>query len=170
MAVGRGQRLFEDTPTQPLRLVSQETLGTGVLNLAYAPADAPADGWRHVERRFSVRRQDAWSGGGLEELEVELDFHHVAERDHTDTGRQHDIDAEILAANLGRGLEAGMTRAAREGLDAAKLDGEHDGTGDVADGQLAVDLILGACTGDASRAEHHGRTLGDVDEVRREDV
>lgn len=40
IAVGKGQRLFEDTPTQPLRLVSHETFSTGVLNLAYAPADA----------------------------------------------------------------------------------------------------------------------------------
>lgn len=40
IAVGKGQRLFEDTPTQPLGLVSQETFSTGVLNLSYAPADA----------------------------------------------------------------------------------------------------------------------------------
>jgi len=39
LVVGQGQRLFEDTPTHPLRLVSHETFGTGVLNLAYAPAD-----------------------------------------------------------------------------------------------------------------------------------
>lgn len=38
IAVGKGRRLFEDTPTHPLRLV-QETFSTGVLNLAYAPAD-----------------------------------------------------------------------------------------------------------------------------------
>jgi dihydrofolate reductase len=39
IVVGKGQRLFEDTPTHPLRLLSQETFSTGVLNLAYAPAD-----------------------------------------------------------------------------------------------------------------------------------
>jgi dihydrofolate reductase len=38
IAVGSGQRLFENTATQPLRLVSQETFQTGVLNLTYAPA------------------------------------------------------------------------------------------------------------------------------------
>ena len=37
-AVGKGQRLFEDTPTHRLQLVSQETFSTGVLNLV---ADAP---------------------------------------------------------------------------------------------------------------------------------
>jgi dihydrofolate reductase len=38
IAVGHGQRLFEDTPTYPLQLVSNETFKTGVLNLSYAPA------------------------------------------------------------------------------------------------------------------------------------
>ncbi|MFG2053744.1 dihydrofolate reductase family protein [Micromonospora sp. NPDC048930] len=38
IAVGRGQRLFEETPTYPLRLVSHETFKSGVLNLAYAPS------------------------------------------------------------------------------------------------------------------------------------
>jgi dihydrofolate reductase len=37
IVVGRGQRLFEDTPTYPLRLLSSETFKTGVLNLSYAP-------------------------------------------------------------------------------------------------------------------------------------
>jgi dihydrofolate reductase len=40
IALGQGQRLFEDTPTHPLRLVSQETFSTGVLDLAYAPAES----------------------------------------------------------------------------------------------------------------------------------
>jgi dihydrofolate reductase len=39
-AVGEGQRLFEDAPTYPLRLVSQDTFSTGVLSLVYAPTDA----------------------------------------------------------------------------------------------------------------------------------
>jgi dihydrofolate reductase len=38
IAVGHGQRLFEDTPTHPLQLVNHETFETGVLNLSYAPA------------------------------------------------------------------------------------------------------------------------------------
>lgn len=40
IAVGHGQRLFEDTPTHPLKLVKSETLQTGVLNLAYVPDTA----------------------------------------------------------------------------------------------------------------------------------
>jgi dihydrofolate reductase len=38
IAVGSGQRLFEDTPTYPLELLSSATLDTGVLHLRYAPA------------------------------------------------------------------------------------------------------------------------------------
>jgi dihydrofolate reductase len=40
IAVGHGQRLFEDTPTHPLKLVRSETFRTGVLNLTYVPATA----------------------------------------------------------------------------------------------------------------------------------
>ncbi len=38
IAVGHGQRLFEDTPTYPLQLVNHETFATGVLNLTYETA------------------------------------------------------------------------------------------------------------------------------------
>jgi len=38
IAVGHGQRLFEDTPTHRLRLVRQRAFPTGVLDLTYAPA------------------------------------------------------------------------------------------------------------------------------------
>jgi len=38
IAVGKGRRLFEDTATTPLTLLSSATLPTGVLHLRYAPA------------------------------------------------------------------------------------------------------------------------------------
>jgi dihydrofolate reductase len=38
IAVGSGQRLFEDATTYPLKLLSSATLDTGVLHLRYAPA------------------------------------------------------------------------------------------------------------------------------------
>ncbi|MEV4009149.1 dihydrofolate reductase family protein [Nonomuraea angiospora] len=38
IAVGHGQRLFEDGPTHALKLVKSETFETGVLNLTYVPA------------------------------------------------------------------------------------------------------------------------------------
>ncbi len=37
IAVGTGQRLFEDTPTVPLTLLSSDALPSGVLHLRYAP-------------------------------------------------------------------------------------------------------------------------------------
>ncbi|MFI7440770.1 dihydrofolate reductase family protein [Nonomuraea indica] len=37
IVVGHGRRLFEDTPTHPLKLVTSETFTTGVLNLTYVP-------------------------------------------------------------------------------------------------------------------------------------
>ena len=40
IAVGSGQRLFEDTPTQPLTLLHSQALDTGVLHLRYAPVSA----------------------------------------------------------------------------------------------------------------------------------
>ena len=41
IAVAKGQRLFEDTGTVPLKLVHSEALPTGVLHLRYAPDDNP---------------------------------------------------------------------------------------------------------------------------------
>jgi dihydrofolate reductase len=41
IAVVRGQRLFEDTGTVPLRLVHHEALPTGVLHLRYVPDENP---------------------------------------------------------------------------------------------------------------------------------
>ena len=38
MAVGSGQRLFEDPATYPLKLVHSSTLDSGVLHLRYTPA------------------------------------------------------------------------------------------------------------------------------------
>lgn len=40
IAIGHGQRLFEDIQTYPLRLMHHETFQTGVLNLTYAPASS----------------------------------------------------------------------------------------------------------------------------------
>lgn len=37
IAVGSGHRLFENTPTHPLRLTSHRALDTGVLHLTYEP-------------------------------------------------------------------------------------------------------------------------------------
>jgi dihydrofolate reductase len=45
IAVRKGMRLFDEGESPiPLRLISSETFETGVLNLAYAPADSTGDG------------------------------------------------------------------------------------------------------------------------------
>ena len=44
IAVGRGQRLFDDTPTHKLELLKHKVFRTGVLWLTYAPVPAAADG------------------------------------------------------------------------------------------------------------------------------
>ncbi|MFF0544764.1 dihydrofolate reductase family protein [Nocardia thailandica] len=44
IVVGKGMRLFEDGGTIPLRLLSSETFGTGVLHLVYTRDDAAPTG------------------------------------------------------------------------------------------------------------------------------
>lgn len=43
IVVGNGQRLFEDTPTHPLKLVESKTFRSGVLDLTYVPDPGGAD-------------------------------------------------------------------------------------------------------------------------------
>jgi dihydrofolate reductase len=45
IAVRKGMRLFDEGETPiPLKLISSETFGTGVLNLVYAPDESPPEG------------------------------------------------------------------------------------------------------------------------------
>ncbi|WP_280346762.1 dihydrofolate reductase family protein [Nocardia neocaledoniensis] len=44
IAVGKGERLLEDSAPIPLRLLSSETFGTGVLHLVYTSDDAAPSG------------------------------------------------------------------------------------------------------------------------------
>lgn len=39
IAVGKGQRLFEDTPSHALRVLSSDTFSTGVIHVRYAPVE-----------------------------------------------------------------------------------------------------------------------------------
>src|SRR4051794_30033133 len=57
-------------------------------------------------------KRAAWSALRLEQLKVEVDLHDIAKDDAADAGRHGDVDAEVLAADLGRGFEAGVARAA----------------------------------------------------------
>src|SRR3954447_15218237 len=116
-------------------------------------------------------KRAAWSALRLEQLKVELDLHDIAKDDAADAGRHGEVDAEVLAADLGRGFEAGVAgAAARDALDTAELHGEDNRAGDVADREIAVDLILDSGARDPRGAEHHGRALGDVEDVGRQHV
>jgi dihydrofolate reductase len=42
IVVGKGMRLFDEGESVPLKLLSSQTLETGVVYLVYAPAEAPA--------------------------------------------------------------------------------------------------------------------------------
>src|SRR4051812_14495906 len=116
-------------------------------------------------------KRAAWSALRFEQLKVELDLHDIAKDDAADPGRHGEVDAEILAADLGRGFEAGVAGAApRDAPDPAELPGEEDRAGDVADREIAADLIVDSGAHDPRGAEHHGRALGDVEDVGRQHV
>jgi hypothetical protein len=51
IVVGHGQRLFEDTPTQPLQLLHDETFEMGVLHLTHQPAEVPPNANRDFKGR-----------------------------------------------------------------------------------------------------------------------
>src|SRR4051812_4444960 len=134
--------LNESIPTS-----SASTASSMVLRMTTSPASGRPDA--STVTKTGVSSPNSISGPlitnstrGLEQLEVELDLHHVAERDRADPRRHCDVDAEVLAADLSRGFEAGVAGTAREVLDASEFDGKDDGTRDVADGQVTVDLVL----------------------------
>src|SRR4051794_17628471 len=52
-------------------------------------------------------KRAAWSALRLEQLKVELDLHDIAKDDAADAGRHGEVDAEVLAADPGRGFETG---------------------------------------------------------------
>ncbi|WP_286149155.1 dihydrofolate reductase family protein [Mycobacterium sp. IS-1496] len=58
IAVRRGERLFDGGgPSLPLRVLSAQTFSTGVLNLVYAPAEAPqAQGYDEAKAHLSAQR------------------------------------------------------------------------------------------------------------------
>jgi dihydrofolate reductase len=57
IAVRKGMRLFDEGEPIPLRLLSSETFQTGVLNLVYAPDEAPRKGG-YEEARAQLPQDD----------------------------------------------------------------------------------------------------------------
>jgi probable blue pigment (indigoidine) exporter len=158
----------------PLQLVgfviTLSAIAYGALLPAAAPvpgsAPAPAPAPDQTPGPAAARH----SALGLEQLQVELDLHDVAEHGPAHTGRQRQLDAEVAAADLGGRLEAGVAAAVQERLEPAELDGQGDRARDLAQGQVAVDPVLGARSGDARRPERQRGAAGDVDDVGGEHV
>src|ERR1700760_287073 len=110
--------------------------------------------------------------GGLEnalDLEVQVDL--VA--DHGAVGAGDDaveVDAEVLAADLALGREAGPRAAVSVRAEAVDLQAEGDRTGDFLDGEVAVDEVLAALLAHAGGLEGDVGVLLDVQEVLAADV
>src|ERR1700753_593878 len=124
-------------------------------------------------RRWHHRMEDPGGLlGGLEHaLDLEVQVHLVA--DHGAVGAGDDAveaDAEVLAADLALGREAGAVAAVSVRAEAVDLEGQRDRAGDVADGQVAVDVVLAPVQADAGGLEGDVRGLLDVQEVLAADV
>src|ERR1700761_393183 len=128
----------------------------------------------HGVRRWRHRMEDPGGGllGGLENaFDLEVQVHLVA--DHGDVGAGDgavEADAEVLAADLALGREAGAGAAVSVRAEAVDLEAQRDRAGDGAEGQVAVDVVLAAVLADASGLEGDVRVLLDVQEVLAADV
>src|SRR3712207_8752703 len=75
-----------------------------------------------------------------------------------------DVDALLLAGDLGLGAEAGGVAAVGVGAEAVQLEGELDGLGDALDGQVADDGPVGTVGADLGRAERHVGVVAHVED------
>src|SRR3954451_6103647 len=88
----------------------------------------------------------AREGSGVAEngLDLELDGDLVTADDAAAVHRHLDVDAELVAVDLGLGREAGAVAAVGVRAEAVQLEGQGDRTGVALEGQLAVDEPVGA--------------------------
>src|SRR3954452_10929764 len=114
----------------------------------------------------------AREGSGVAEngLDLELDGDLVTDDDAAAVHRHLDVDAELVAVDLGLGGEAGARAAEGVRAEAVELKVEDDRAGDALDRQLALDGPVGAVGLHRGGAEEHGRVVLDVEEVSRADV
>jgi probable blue pigment (indigoidine) exporter len=154
----------------PLQLIGFVIALSAIAYGALLPAAAPVAGAAPVPDVTPGPGSGRPSALGLEQLQVELDLHDVAEHGPADTGRQRQLDAEVAAADLGGRLEARVAAAVQERLEPAELDGQRHRAGDLTEGQVAVDPVLGTGSRDAGRAERQRGAPGDVDDVGGEHV
>src|SRR6266545_4821717 len=114
----------------------------------------------------NARRAGAHGASGLKGgLHVEVDVDLVAEQQLAAVERDVEVDAPLLAADAGGGLETGDGLAVRVLLDTEQLDVQLDRLGDVLDGQVAGDDPRVAVLPDTGAGEGHLRALLHVEEV-----
>src|SRR4051794_7723175 len=133
-----------DSPTVTKANVSNPNLISWLVIASSAPQSlsGPARCATTVSAPFAARafvsrplggKRAAWSALRFEQLKVELDLHDIAKDDAADPRRHGEVDAEVLAADLGRGFEAGVAgAAAREGLDTPESPAQPNPAGAVA--------------------------------------
>src|SRR3954451_2403897 len=110
------------------------------------------------------------SGGAEDGLDLELDGDLVTDDDTAAVHRHLDVDAEVVAVDLGLGREAGAVAAVGVRSEAVELQGQGDRAGVALEGQLALDGPVGAVGAHRGGPEGHLRVVLDVEEVGGADV
>src|SRR3954462_13867216 len=118
----------------------------------------------------ALREERSRSGVAENGLDLELDGDLVTDDDAAAVHRHLDVDAELVAVDLGLGREAGAEAAVGVRAEAVELQVQDDGLGGALDRELALDLPVGTIGAHSGGAEAHLRVVLDVEEVGRADV
>ena len=110
------------------------------------------------------------AGSLLGRLDIEGELDGVAHEDAAGLKRGVPGEAEVLAADLGLGLEADLRVAPRILAHADELEGHGDLLGDAVDAEIAGHVVGAAALAHRGRGEGEGRELLDVEEVGALDV
>src|SRR3954452_3346142 len=105
--------LNESIPTASARTASSTTL-----RITTSPLSGCPDSSTVTKANVSNPNSISWlvislapPALRLQQLKVELDLHDIAKDDAADAGGHGEVDAEVLAADLGRGFEARVAGA-----------------------------------------------------------
>src|SRR3954451_22363821 len=123
---------------------------------------------------FVTRNGPAGSAGpvrsGLDGLDLEVNVDVVAEQRLVATERDVELDAVLLAADRGGGAEADTRATPGVGVGAVELHVQRDRTGDLADGERAVEEVVGPVLPYAGGGERHDRVVVQVEDLGGPDV